>query len=152
MLGSTPWPPPGPFMIAVLQTPTWQGIAPTIDAIVPVPLHRERMAERGFNQSHLLAEHLGAGVGLAVQPDWLIRHRSTRPQVGLDAAGRRVNVAGAFEASPHVAGKVLLLVDDVYTTGATLTACAHVARDAGAVGVYALALALPAAAKNPRGA
>lgn len=137
------------YLIAAFQSPTWQEIAPSLDAIVPVPLHRERMAERGFNQSQLLAEHLGAAVGLTMQPGWLMRHRSTRPQVGLDAMGRRQNVAGAFEAHPLVAGKALLLVDDVYTTGATLAACAQVARSAGATHIYALALALPAPDPRP---
>jgi len=131
------------YLVAAYQSSPWQELAGQIDAVVPVPLHQERMAERGFNQSQLLAEHFAQAVGLPVQAGWLHRQRSTRPQVGLDAVGRRANVQGAFWADPQVAGRSLLLVDDVYTTGATLAACAQVARETGARDVYALALALP---------
>ncbi len=131
------------YLVAAYQSAPWLDLAGQIDAVVPVPLHAERLAERGFNQSELLAQPFAEAVGLALEPTWLHRQRSTRPQVGLDAAGRRANVQGAFWAEDRVAGKSLLLVDDVYTTGATLAACAQVAREAGAIKVYALALALP---------
>ena len=108
-----------------------------------VPLHAERLAERGYNQSELLATAFGQSAGLPCRPDWIARHASTRPQVGLGAEERRANVAQAFVADAAVAGRALLLVDDVYTTGSTLNACAAAARTAGARAVFALALAIP---------
>jgi len=116
------------------------------DAILPVPLHPKRQAERGFNQSALLARGLGRGVGLPLREDVLLRSRHTPQQAGLDAANRRANVAGAFACQsghPALAGKALLLVDDVCTTGATLAACAEALRAAGAREVWGLTLARP---------
>jgi ComF family protein len=115
-------------------------------AIVPVPLHPRRQAERGYNQSALLARVLGRGVGLPVIEDALRRSRDTPQQVGLSAAQRQANVARAFTCQPHhpaLVGKRLLLVDDVCTTGATLGACAGVLLAAGAREVWGLTLARP---------
>lgn len=111
------------------------------DAAVPVPLHPWRRLRRGFNQSHILARHLGLPVLHAV---W--RTRATLPQSGLRPGQRRRNVRGAFRLSPLVrraalAGRCLVLVDDVRTTGATLDACARVLKDAGAREVRALTVA-----------
>jgi ComF family protein len=117
------------------------------DAILPVPLHPKRQAERGYNQSALLARRLGRVVALPVREDVLRRVRSTPPQVGLDRAKRRENVAGAFACPPDhpaLVGKTLLLVDDVCTVGATLAACAEALRAAGAREVWALTVARPA--------
>ncbi len=117
------------------------------DAVLPVPLHPKRQAERGYNQSALLARGLAQGVGLPLREDVLIRARHTPQQVGLDNAGRRANVAGAFVCPPRhspLTGQTLLLVDDVCTTGATLAACAETLRAAGAREVWGLTLARPA--------
>lgn len=113
------------------------------DALVPVPLHRRRRRERGFNQAAALAEGLGRAAGRPVVRRALVRVRPTPPQSG-DRAARRRNVRGAFAvraASRAVQGKRLLLIDDVFTTGATAEECARVLRRAGAaaVGVYTLA-------------
>jgi ComF family protein len=131
------------YLVAVFAAPPWERLAPAIDAVVPVPLHAERVAERGYNQSELLAAAFCARVGLACEPGWLVRTRATRQQIDLGPAERWSNVAGAFTAGHEVAGRTLLLVDDVYTTGATLRASAAAAQAAGARTVYGLALAMP---------
>jgi ComF family protein len=117
-------------------------------ALIPVPLHPVRARERGFNQAELLAAELAAAAGLAVLPA-LRRVRPTRPQVGLAAAERAGNVRDAFAAdasrAPLLRGRGALLVDDVFTTGATLESAAAALRAAGAarVGALTLARALP---------
>jgi ComF family protein len=99
------------------------------DAVVPVPLNWRKQWDRGFNQAELLARHLAKHRGIPVL-NALRRKRATATQAGLASAGRRRNVAGAFvvRASPRVgrklAGKKILLIDDVMTTGATASACA----------------------------
>ncbi len=106
---------------------------------VPVPLHRSRTRERGFNQSDDLARGLGLPVVRAL---W--RTRRTAVQADLSAADRLVNVTGAFAArrgARLVERRVVVLVDDVSTTGATLNACAAVLRECGAVSVLALTAA-----------
>jgi ComF family protein len=119
-------------------------LGPDVDALVPVPLARGRERERGFNQAALLAGHLAAASGLAVESRWLSRRRSTRPQTELTAGERRVNVARAFSPSPRVAGTHVVLVDDILTTGATAAECARTLRAAGVrtVGVLAVARVL----------
>ena len=116
-------------------------LGPHVDAVIPVPLTRARERERGFNQAALLAAHLGAASGLPHKPRWLARRHGTRPQTELTADERRANVAGAFRASRRVAGAHVLLVDDIFTTGATAAECARTLRAAGAraVGVVAVA-------------
>jgi len=108
------------------------------DAVVPVPLHRSRLRKRGFNQAELLGRGL-AGKMKATVSDTLEVVRSTRDQVELSAAQRRANVAGAYTATVPLRGK-LLLVDDVFTTGATMSACAATLLRAGAREVHALSL------------
>lgn len=108
------------------------------DAVVPVPLHRSRLRKRGFNQAELLARGVAEKMKATVS-DTLEVVRSTRDQVELSAAGRRANVAGAYSARRSVAGRILL-VDDVFTTGATMSACARKLLQAGAEEVHALSL------------
>ncbi len=112
------------------------------DVIVPVPLHRDRLRERGYNQSDLLAHALGAEIGLPVRKGLLVRTRATPPQVELDASERKQNMAGAFQCpkTEAAAGLRMLLIDDVCTTGATLEACSLVLHHAGAKSVWALTL------------
>jgi ComF family protein len=114
---------------------------PKADLIVPVPLHTRRQAERGYNQSGLLARVVGRGLGLPMDDHTLVRLRSTPPQVGLSRTERQQNVEGAFECLGPLNGKTVAVVDDVCTTGATLEACATALRAGGATDVWAFTLA-----------
>ncbi len=118
-----------------------------IDALIPVPLARERERERGFNQAALLARRIARYLDAPVRSSWLVRTRPTRPQSELSAAERRANVHDAFRASGRVAGCDVLVVDDILTTGATLDACARALRAAGAgrIGVLTVARVVHAA-------
>jgi ComF family protein len=107
--------------------------------IVPVPLHTSRLRERGYNQSQLLGEHVAALTGIGCIPAALQRIRATQSQVTMTAQERLTNVRDAFTANPSsAAGRTILLIDDVYTTGATLSACAEALLLVGALAVYGL--------------
>jgi ComF family protein len=128
--------------LAALVIEQWGSVLPAdIDALIPVPLAPARERERGFNQATLLAERLAQALGRPVKPRWLRRARPTQPQSDLGAAERWANVRNAFQATPAVAGRHLLVVDDVLTTGATAAECARALRSAGArmVGVVTVA-------------
>lgn len=129
--------PLGERLAVVLADSGWQP-----DLITATPLHPARLQKRGYNQSAKLAEQLARRAGLPFREGAVQRTRDTRAQVGLNAAARLRNVSGAFVAQPGiVAGKGVLLIDDVYTTGATLIACAEALREAGAARVWALTAA-----------
>lgn len=108
---------------------------PRPDLVVPVPLHIDRLRERGYNQSLQLARQAGRLLAVPVAPALLRRVRTTAPQQGLDAAARRSNLRGAFAVTGSLAGRHLLLVDDVMTTGATAGECARVLQAAGAAAI-----------------
>lgn len=112
--------------------------------VCPVPLHPARERQRGFNQSLLVAERVARCLGVPMLP-LLQRTRATAQQVGLDAQGRHLNVAGAFTVDPRVwSGPPLprvVLIDDVMTTGATMAACATALHSAGVGAVDVLTLA-----------
>lgn len=111
--------------------------------IVPVPLHRSRLRQRGFNQAVLLGKILSRRLSLPMLPDTLIRARPTEPQIELSAAERRINVKGAFTVGrpDRVEGKRILLLDDVMTTGSTMDECARELKKAGAEMVIAATIA-----------
>lgn len=115
------------------------------DVIAPVPLHKSRLFSRRFNQSAELARHIARVTQLRHVPDLLERVRATQPQVELSGAARRRNVAGAFKpgkaARGLVSGRVVVLIDDVMTTGATVEACCRAVKMAGAAEVRVLCLA-----------
>lgn len=117
----------------------------TADRLVPVPLHPMRLAARGFNQSLWLAASVSRASGVPLATHWLKRKRRTPSQSGLNARARARNVQGAFHVPERrhagIRGRRLVLVDDVYTTGATLSACARELKRAGAANVDILVLA-----------
>lgn len=110
--------------------------------LMPVPLHRWRIWHRGFNQSLLIAREVSALTGQPILSDALVRTKRTSPLGGLSRSARSREVQGAFRAAPDQAASIkgtsVLLVDDVYTTGATANACARVLKRAGATSVHVL--------------
>ena len=131
-------------LLAGLGLSALPGAAP--DALVPVPLHSRRARERGYDQALLLARRLERAWGVPVVADALLRAVPTQPQTVLDAAARRRNVRDAFAVrrAEVIAGRHIVLVDDVLTTGATAGECARSLYRAGAtaVGVLTVARAL----------
>ncbi|MDD5043522.1 MAG: ComF family protein [Patescibacteria group bacterium] len=111
--------------------------------IVPVPLHLKRRAERGFNQSELLAREVADFLSLPFRSDVLKRVKYTPPQVSLDGEKRRVNLKDAFYCDPSINlhNKKILLIDDVFTTGSTFNECARVLKKSGAALVWGLTIA-----------
>ncbi len=113
-----------------------------VDCIAPIPLSTARIRERGYNQSSLLARPLAYAIQKPYRPNILRRTKETRSQVGLSARERAQNVAGAFTATPElIRGNVVLLIDDVTTTGSTINACAQALIASGASAVYGMTLA-----------
>jgi ComF family protein len=115
------------------------------DVVVPVPLHRWRLWSRRYNQSALLAAAVATGAGKPLASRAVMRARATAQQVGLTASERDRNVRGAFRVPPaervNVAGRRILLVDDVYTTGATIRAVTRALQRGGAAAVDVLVFA-----------
>lgn len=112
-----------------------------VDLIVPVPLHPQRLRHRGYNQALLLARLLARNLQISLEKAMLVRKTAGQNQQGLGARQRKENLKGAFACEQKLAGKRLLLVDDVMTTGATLAACSEALLAAGALSVDALVVA-----------
>lgn len=111
------------------------------DALAPVPMHWTRLAVRSFNQAAWLAQALARASGKPWRPGALSRVKRRRSQAGLSASERKRNVGGAIRANGRFEGKTIMVVDDVFTTGATLEACARALKKAGAAKVHAVTLA-----------
>ena len=113
-----------------------------VDTLVPIPLGKKRLKERGYNQVAMVAMPLSIQLGLEYFPSALIRARETRSQVGLSAHERQENVRSAFHADrKNVNGRTILLMDDVSTTGATLSSAAEALYACGARDVFAVTIA-----------
>ncbi len=132
--------------LACIMSNGWSILAEHMPAsnllIVPVPLHWRRKQSRGFNQAELVGRQLAKAVSVPLSVKAMKRTKNTRPQQELGRAERLTNLQGAFTAEPAiVAGKTIVLVDDVSTSGATLVECAKAALDSGAQSVAALTIA-----------
>lgn len=114
---------------------------PECDAIVPVPLSRKGLRERGFNQTLLVSRVLSKELKIPLYMDILLKRKDTPPQLGLDAKERLKNLKGAFEARGRINNLRLLLFDDVMTTGATARECSKTLIKAGAKEVLVITLA-----------
>lgn len=116
----------------------------SVDLVIPVPLYPKKQKSRGFNQTRLMAEHFAKRASLNLGPEKALRRLlPTQPQEGLSDKDRMANVLFAFEAeSKLVEGKSVLLIDDVYTTGATVDGCAKALTDAGAKEIYYMSVAI----------
>ncbi|OGO21680.1 MAG: hypothetical protein A2Y54_10805 [Chloroflexi bacterium RBG_16_51_16] len=118
------------------------GLGWNVDLVVPVPLGRFRQRQRGYNQSDLIARIFAASIGILYDPKVLSRNRETRSQVELELDEREVNVKGAFTAmSDRIRDKKILVIDDIATTGATLSACSEALLAAGAAEILAITVA-----------
>lgn len=112
-----------------------------LDLIIPLPLHPQRLIERGFNQSAEIARTLGNDLNIPVDHTNVLRTRPTAPQADLPHKERKKNVRGAFECRTDLSGRRLLLIDDVMTTGATVNECARVLKLHGAASVTVAVIA-----------
>lgn len=129
-----------PMGAALAEAAVAWGVRP--DVVAAVPLHWRRHRQRGYNQSEEMAKVAARRLGLRFEGHLMRRTRPSPPQAGsAGLAERRRNVEGAFEARPPAAGLAILLVDDVATSGATMSACAVALRSAGAAAVWGLTFA-----------
>jgi len=113
------------------------------DIIIPTPLHKRRLKWRGYNHTELIANQLGHAFSVPVASNVLVKIKATKPQIRLNKKQRLQNMQGVFELQNKEAilGKTILLVDDVYTTGATMQECARVLRQAGTKHVFGAVVA-----------
>ncbi len=126
-----------PFLAQFISIPEeWHA-----ELLLPVPLHWRRQYQRTYNQSFLLAEYVSSRYGIPICQDLLVRIKSTPQQKKLLGKQRRRNLKGAFQAAPECKGRSIVLIDDVVTTGSTLSECACTLKKAGAYRVYAACVA-----------
>lgn len=129
-------------MIAIQMADYFHSLQWEVQAIIPVPLGKKRLEERGYNQTALVARPLAHEVGVEYIPQALWKTRETRSQVGLTLSQRHENVHDAYQADPEVVKRrSILLMDDVATTGSTISACTEALLTAGAQEVYVLTIA-----------
>jgi len=128
--------------IALQMTDFVRSLSWPIEMMIPVPLGKNRLKERGYNQVGLVARPLAYRLGLKYEPEALRKMRETRSQVGLTVSQRRENVHDAYQADQKVVkGKSILIMDDVATTGSTISACTEALLSAGAQEIYVLTIA-----------
>ena len=126
-----------PFLAQFISIPEeWHA-----EMLLPVPLHWWRQYQRTYNQSYLLAEYVSSRYGIPICSELLTRVRPTPQQKLLNEKDRRRNLKGAFRAAPECKGRSIVLIDDVVTTGSTLSECARTLKKAGAYRVYAACVA-----------
>jgi ComF family protein len=115
----------------------------TADAIVPLPLHKRKLRERGYNQSELIARGISEITGFPVRTDFVRRSKYTQTQTALSLDERKANMEDAFICGPaDVGGTTVIVVDDIITTGSTVRSCAEVLKVAGAAEVIAASAAI----------
>lgn len=115
------------------------------DVIVPVPIHRSRMKKRGYNQAELIGRALSDGLNIPLDTNVLFREKKTKPQKNLTKDIRIKNVENAFKVAKNVVRyNKIILADDIYTTGATVNACAKVLKEAGVQEVYFISICIGA--------
>ena len=108
-----------------------------IDCIIPIPIHKRRMKERGYNQAEIIANKLGSLSNLPVVSDKIIRKKNTKPQKELDDVGRLKNLKNAFEVQEDfVPSKAVLVIEDIYTTGSTIRQFAQILKESGVEKVF----------------
>lgn len=140
----------GPLGELIAQTAA-ERFSGEFDVVAWVPVSAKRLRRRGYDQARLLAENACKLWGVTPEP-LLRKIRDNPAQSGLESAGeRRKNTEGVYEAAGEVSGKRVLLIDDVCTTGSTLSSCAAVLREAGAAGIVCAAAAFPMPKKENRG-
>lgn len=119
------------------------------DCIIPIPLHKSRLKERGYNQSELVAAHVSSYLDLPIITDAVIRKRATKRQSMLTGPERVENVRGAFQCTEKITYKRILLFDDICTTASTLESCAFTLKTSGVKYICALTLSIHISQKIP---
>lgn len=123
-------------MVPFVRAQPWD-----IEMVIPIPLGKERLRKRGYNQVGMIARPLALALDVRYESDGLVRRKETLSQVGLSRQQRKENVSRAFAAHADVKGRAVLVVDDVSTTGATLSSGADALYESGARDVFALTVA-----------
>jgi competence protein ComFC len=111
------------------------------DLITYVPLHKESLKTRGYNQSRILAKELSKHFQIPLVDDIIIEVKSKKSQTAVERKDRQSNISGIFQAAENISGKKIIIVDDIFTTGSTLSECAKVLKEAGAKNIIGITLA-----------
>ncbi len=127
------------ILLFLVDNSIWDGL----EVVVPVPLQARRQKERGFNQAEVIARYIGKTKGLPIASRAIIKIKDTPPQASLEAKLRRENVKGAYKIGQKdkIRNKIVLLVDDVFTTGSTIEECSRILKEAGAREIRAITVA-----------